>query len=545
MRKLLPFLALFPFAALAHEGHNEKKPEPARATANYFSAEALTDKYEVLVKHGEIAPGEEASLELFLSEAATNLPVDSAELAISSSDDAALTFLVEQVDRGHYLVTATFPKAAAFGLTISIDAGPGADLVLLQSVQVGKPLAAAEAEEHTEGTGLSTPLAIAIGLVGGSLIALLLRRRGGRKGVARAAVLLVLAIGWPLRIAFAHEGHGDTKKPAAPLSNELNVLKETQFLFGLATQVVRAAPMERGLRLFGTVIPSSSGRASISSLAAGRIGTVHVRVGEQVRKGQVLASIVAGTDAASGLDLQAQRNAVEAEYLAAKTDLERLRAISDIASKKDITEAEARFAQAEQNKQLFAGQGRSYALTSPIDGVVGSFVLSPGSPVQAAEALFTVTDLRTVYVEAQVFDRDAAFVTGQASYTAECTTDEHRVTNVRLISSAQEIDPTNQSQRVLFEMDNAGGEFKIGEFVTVVASAPTGATGITVPSSAIVELDGRAAVFIKDAAERYSLSYVSVGEEGGRSIPVLRGAEEGERVVVSAAYQLKMMYLNQ
>ena len=51
MRKLLAFIVLFPFAALAHEGHNEKKPEPATATAKYFSAEAV----EILTKFGAVS----------------------------------------------------------------------------------------------------------------------------------------------------------------------------------------------------------------------------------------------------------------------------------------------------------------------------------------------------------------------------------------------------------------------------------------------------------------------------------------------------------
>ena len=75
--------------------------------------------------------------------------------------------------------------------------------------------------------------------------------------------------------------------------------------------------------------------------------------------------------------------------------------------------------------------------------------------------------------------------------------------------------------------------------------APIDERGLAVPASALVELDGRPAVFIKDAAERYSMSYVNAGTQGGRSVPILHGVEEGERVVISAAYELKMMYLNQ
>ncbi len=539
-------LLLLPLHLIAHEGHNDAKKPTASTPTAYFSAETRSDKYEVLVKHGELKSGVEASFILFLSDAETNLPVDSATLTITSPDAAAMTFSVHQRGAGEYEVAGTFPKDGDYGLTIAIDAKAGPDLVLLQSVQVGKELPHAHAEEASGSTGLSTPWAIAIGVLGGALLMLLIARRGMRKTTARATMLLFVGLLIPMRIAFAHEGHDQVKKKgSAPASTQLTVLKETQFLFGVETRTVHVGPMEHGLRMFGTVIPSSSGRAEVRASQPGRIASLGVHVGDLVRKGQVLASIDPSTDAGNTLDLQAQRNAVEAEYAAAKADYDRLKSISDIAAKKDLTEAEARLRTAEKNKQLFAGGGTSFPLISPIEGVLGAFTLSVGSMVQADTPLFTITDLRTVYVEAQVFDRDADFVTADGSYSVECTTDEHRCGNVRLLSLAQEIDPTNQSQRVLFELQDPDNGFKIGEFVTVVANTPSEERGLAVPASAIVELEGRPVVFIKDAAEQYSISYVKVGMEGARNVPILLGVEDGERVVVNAAYELKMMYLNQ
>ena len=551
--KWLLILLLLPLRLMAHEGHNDaKKPAATPAATTYFSAEALTDKYEVLIKHGELKANEESRIDLFLSDAATNLPVDSASITITAPDASEVKFEVRQVSVGQYALTGTFPKDGDFGLTVAINAKQGPDLLLLNSVVVGKELQQAEEHDAEATSGLSTPLAIGIGLLAGVFLMLVIARRGKRPpaAVARTILLFVLALAYPVGTSLGHEGHDKAQKKSAPTTTEITVLKETQFLFGVETRTVELAPLEHALRLFGTVIPSSGGRAEVRASQPGRIAGLNVHVGDRVRKGQVLASIDPTSDAGNTLDLQAQRNAVEAEYTAAKADYERLKSISDIAAKRDLTEAEARFEQAEKNKQLFAGGGRSYPLTSPIEGVVGAFTLSVGSTVQNDVPLFTITDLRTVYVEAQVFDRDAAFVTADGSFTVGSSTDEHRNSKLRLLSLAQEIDQSNQSQRVLFELadpdpGSVTGGFKIGEFVTVVATATSDERGISVPASAMVELDGRPAVFIKDAAEHYSVSYVSVGEEGARMIPVSRGVEEGERVVINGAYQLKMMYLNQ
>ena len=130
-------------------------------------------------------------------------------------------------------------------------------------------------------------------------------------------------------------------------------------------------------------------------------------------------------------------------------------------------------------------------------------------------------------------------------YSVECTNDNHKTAEVKLIALAQSINTTNQSQRVLFEMENKDGEFKIGEFVNISVFASQSKKQIAVPNSAISELNGKSIVFSKDFAEQYSLVYVSLGENNGSYTVINKGVEEGERIVTNGAYQLKMMYLNQ
>ena len=229
-----------------------------------------------------------------------------------------------------------------------------------------------------------------------------------------------------------------------------------------------------------------------------------------------------------------------------------MQSLSDIAAQKDVEAAKARYETARTNKQLFdnlasgtTDPARLIYLRSPISGVVENFTLTIGSTVGAGDVLFTVTDLSKVYVEAQVFDADADRVAAGGKFTVECTDDNHKTAEVRLVSMAQSINPTNQSQRVLFEMDNPDGEFKIGEFVNVRVFAKEASRNLVVPNSAINEVNGKPVVFIKDAAEHYTMSYVQLGNDNGESTVILKGAEEGERIVVNGSYQLKMIYLNQ
>ena len=69
MKRLLIILVWLPVLALAHGGedHGDAKKAAASATS-YFSSEAFSDKYELLVKYSPLTPGKEAILKLFISE---------------------------------------------------------------------------------------------------------------------------------------------------------------------------------------------------------------------------------------------------------------------------------------------------------------------------------------------------------------------------------------------------------------------------------------------------------------------------------------------
>ena len=292
----------------------------------------------------------------------------------------------------------------------------------------------------------------------------------------------------------------------------------------------------------------------------GRITRLNAAVGQAVRAGQTLAILQQTLSAAeqvgiasSNAGLAVQIETVRARVAATRREFDRLNAIRDIAAAREVQAAEAAYNQAQAELQALqnrtgtnaAANSRTVALVAPISGVLGAFTLSPGAEVVAGQTLFTVTNLNKVYVEAQVYDRDVAAIQAGNKFLVTCSTDDHKTAEVRLISQAQTMNTGNQSQRVLFEMDNPKGEFKIGEFVTVKALDNRTLRQITVPNSALTEINGKTAVFLKHAPEEFELSYVQTGEDDGTRTLIIKGIAEGEKVVVNGAYEVKMMFLNQ
>ncbi len=553
---LLIAFCLFSFSAKASGGndhtHKGEKNAVEVKGKNYFSSEAISDKHELFLKYRPIEPNKESSLWLFISEYKTNKPLDSASIKITSKEDKNLKFTIVRLDVGQYEIKTTFPFAKKYSLTVTISSPLGSDLLLLQDIEPGKQLSQA-ADEHSNSIFSSTSFLFSAGMIAGLLIMFVFMKARYRKVAAGFLIALMLLPTAKISPVNAHEGHDDAGKKGNNFSNAFEVPKETQFLFDVLTQPVQRGGFVESTKLFGTVIPSSNGQAVVQSPQTGKITSLSVTVGESIQKGQLMAVIEPIIDAGNMVTFLSEKNNAEAEYEAAQKDFERLKTIEDIAAKKDIAEAESRLNKAKENKNLFSNldnstssNSRKVFLKSPINGVVSNFTLAIGATVNANEVLFTVTNLSKVYVEAQVFDKDAAKVNNGKSFEVDCATNDiHKTAQVKLIAPAQTINPTNQTQRVIFEMENPNNEFKIGEFVNVRVFASQAIKEMALPNNAISEINGRPVIFIKDNAEQYSVSYVSVGQNNGSSTVIQKGVEEGERVVVNATYQMKMIYLNQ
>ncbi|MEO5647315.1 MAG: efflux RND transporter periplasmic adaptor subunit, partial [Chitinophagaceae bacterium] len=349
--------------------------------------------------------------------------------------------------------------------------------------------------------------------------------------------------------SFAHgdDDHGDSKTSSGGLSSSFIVEKESQFLFDIITQQTGIGGFHESKALLGTVIAAPQGKAVIQTPQTGKIVSLLVRPGQNVSRGQTLVTIEQQVDAGTQVDMISQRNSLNAEVKAAKVQLDRLKSIEDIAAKKDITEARARLEAATQNLRLFnANVGKNMSstkiisLNAPVSGVVGTFNYAIGAVVNSGETLFEITNLNKIYVETQDYAADIRAARFVAFSTSDTITYE-----LKMLSVAQSVNSTNQAQKMLFEMINPAGKFKIGENIRVLKYGSNIVNQLSIPTTAVTEVNGKPAVFIKDKAEQFSISFIQKGESNALQTVILKGAEEGEKIVTENVYQMKMIYLNQ
>lgn len=546
--------------AYAHDGetHGEKETTSAVIPAGYYSAEAISDKYEILIKYSSLEQGKAAELTLFLADALTNLPISRAQLKLSNPDDAAQTFVVTPTDSGIYAIHTQFSNGTnPAKLQIAIDGELGPDLIQVSGIAFGEEKHPIALEENAPSwLQLKSILAIVLALILGLVVGMLVRRKPKVARVATIALLLLIFSGKPFTsetMAHGDEDHGKAKeKQETPsFSNEFVALKETQFLFEIETEKMNQSALNSSLQLVGTIVPTASGAAVVQSPQSGIVKSLNVTVGQDVRKGQLLAMVEQTVDANTQVGWITQRNALEAEVEAAKKNLDRLNSLQDIVAAKDIDEAKRRYDTATNNLGAFlkllnkSGGNRFTSLYAPIDGKVERFNFSIGSTVSAGQDIFQITNLAKVYVEAQVYQANFDAVKAGSGFMVATKGDSPKSYPAQLVTMGQRIDATNQSQRALFEVDNLEGAFRLGEFVTLDVMQEEGKSSLAIPNSALVELNGKPAVFAKSSAEQFMIRYLKIGEAGHVSTRVLDGIASGDKVVTSGAYQLKMMYLNQ
>lgn len=556
-RLIIQFLfGLLPVITFAHGGedHADAK-KTAVSPANYFTSEAASEIYEVLLKYSPIVPGKESSLRLYLSEYNSNKPIDSAKLEITVAGNPNIKIVIVRIDKGVFELKATFPEKKAYNLVVNINSYAGIDLIQLNNIEAGKELTVATTESSSHPHWYSSNWFFGvIGLLIGLLIMFFVNKSRSRKMIAGAIILFCLLPTATYNPASAHGGedHGDAAgKTGGSSSTTFIVEKETQFLFTIQTQKIGTGDFTESSVLLGTVTAAPQGRAVIQSPQAGKIVSLRVTPGQRVGKGQVVAVIEQQVDAGTQINIISQSNTVNAEFEAAKAQYERLKAIEDIAAKKDITEAKARYESARKNKALFdantgknTGSTKAITLTSPVTGVVGTFNYAIGAVVGGGETLFEITNLDQVFVEAQVFTADVSKLKSATLFTTTSTTDTS-VFKLKMVSTAQSVNTGNQSQKVVFELINPKGQFKIGENINVRMTGNNIVRQVVIPNEAITEVNGKQAIFIKDKAEQYSISFIVKGESNDKSTVIIKGTEDGERVVTANVYQMKMMYLNQ
>jgi hypothetical protein len=157
--------------------------------------------------------------------------------------------------------------------------------------------------------------------------------------------------------------------------------------------------------------------------------------------------------------------------------------------------------------------------------------------VMAGQPLFRVADLSTVWVEADVYERELSLVRiGQsASVSLDAYPGEEVIGRATYLYPT--VDEKTRTGKVRFEFGNRGGRMKPGMFATVDLAGAARSV-ITVPADAVLDTGKEQLVFIAEGDGHFEPRPVRAGGRTGDEVEIVEGLTEGEQVATGATFFL-------
>ena len=388
----------------------------------------------------------------------------------------------------------------------------------------------------------------------------------------RIGALIASALMAVTSLAQAHEGEdhsGASLAVFAPASSTapLHVPIETQLLARIETSQARRETVPRTLRVLGRTLVRSEREAIVTAPQEGRlIATKDYAIpalGEFVKREQVIA-IVEESIATPDLVIIATERAraaselrqAEASLALAQREYDRLFKLAGVATDKDITAARNALEVAKAKRDGFVEQvalldnasttgilaQKRRIIRAPLDGMIARTHVTLGENVSRDKLLFQIVDTSELLVEASVFENDVAAIRAaqRAFFTVEAFPGESFP--ARIVSRGATVDERTRALPVLFAVPNAEGRLFGGMFGRVYIETGSEVSGIAVPKSAVVDLDGQPMVYVKTGGERFTSRPVRILERlSDRLLLADEGTlKPGDRVVVQGIYQVRM-----
>lgn len=186
-----------------------------------------------------------------------------------------------------------------------------------------------------------------------------------------------------------------------------------------------------------------------------------------------------------------------------------------------------------------------YRVFAPFDGTITTKLAVPSQRVETTDVLYTLINFSKVRVVANVPESDYASVAMVKvndvpilHFTSPALPGEQF--EARVIDVSREVDPATRTVRVLAEIANPRELLRPGMSVTVLLERKAKEPVLTVPASAIVEIDGKDVVFVPGKHEHsFTWRAISAGRESEGRRVVSLGLKPGDQVVSRGAFELK------
>ena len=178
-----------------------------------------------------------------------------------------------------------------------------------------------------------------------------------------------------------------------------------------------------------------------------------------------------------------------------------------------------------------------YPIVTPRAGTVLKRDITIGQVVQPADPAFTIADLSTVWIVANVPEEDAGHLREGMDVEVRIPALPKQKITGHLSFVSPIVDPATRTVEVHLDVANPNGMLKPDELASMTFTGKT-ERKLTVPSAAVVREDNKDYVFVRIGAKRYVLREVSLAQEENDRRVVVSGVREDEQIVTDGAFHL-------
>lgn len=345
-------------------------------------------------------------------------------------------------------------------------------------------------------------------------------------------------------------------EPEAAATYDPSVVKATTTLEKqIKIENVKEQSLNETLRVTGRVSVNDIAVAKIGSNVTGRVIKINGVLGQDVKKGQVLA-VLNSTELST-----AQMNYLKAmsETNLKQRDVERARVLiqADVIAMAELQRRESHLAQSQIEQEAAADQLRVFgmsnqdiqklartrkinsvsSITSTVNGTIIERQVTEGQVVQPSDLLYTVADLDHVWIVAEVPEQQAEFVHEGDLVEAEIPALNNAKYEGKLIFVGDTVNPETRTVTVRMDVLNLRHDLKPAMLANMLIRGKPKTIPV-VPASAVIRENNKDYVFISVNKGQYRLREVALDSPIDNMRRIRSGLKVGEKIVVEGAFHL-------
>jgi cobalt-zinc-cadmium efflux system membrane fusion protein len=362
----------------------------------------------------------------------------------------------------------------------------------------------------------------------------------------------------------AKEGKGH-KEDASGSKEAIKLSGDAIKNMRLATAEVNLKPTREKITATATISHNQDRLFHVTPQIAGRVVEVYASVGTSVSGGERLALLNSTTMGETKSELMKAKTLLEL----AKANYEREKSLFEqkIAAQKDVLAAEADYRKAEAELRSLQEKLKIYGvsekeisnldtsgnpsrvlITAPAPGVVIEREISQGEVVETGKKVFTISDLSTVWIFVDIYERDLGKIKRGTEVTLSVNAYPDKTFRGVVDHVGDVVNPETRTVQVRLKVSNPARQLKPGMFATATFDGPeadSSKKAVYLPSTAVFDVKGKKVVFVEEAPGRFHPKEVEIASAAGNQVEIIKGLKEGDKVVTNGGIYLKSNLLKE